>query len=192
MKNRTERNFFKSIGKTAGSLARNVESAAQTADAQVAEMQRERPEHGRDDFEESDLSVWKVFLVGLGVLIGSLLALIISSLWGSYLQYHRVQSSPPPLPIEAHGNPLPPEPRLQPHPREDLKALRAREAWELNTYRWIDPSKGEIAIPIDRATEILAQRGIPPQKAPPGLVLSQPQAGTRETGFEGKVEPEPQ
>jgi hypothetical protein len=86
---------------------------------------------------------------------------------------------------------MPPEPRLQESPRQDLKAMRAQEDWELNHYFWMDKNKGTVAIPIERAMEILAQRGIPPQKQPPGLVLSQPQAGTRQTGFEGKVEPEP-
>jgi hypothetical protein len=55
----------------------------------------------------------------------------------------------------------------------------------------VDKQKGIVALPIDRAIQIVAQRGIPPQKAPANLQLSQPQAGTRLTGFEGKVEPEP-
>jgi hypothetical protein len=69
--------------------------------------------------------------------------------------------------------------------------MRAREDWELSHYYWIDKAKGEVAIPIERAMAILAARGVPPQKQPPGLELSQPEAGTRETGFEGKVAPEP-
>ena len=69
--------------------------------------------------------------------------------------------------------------------------MRAREDWELSHYFWLDKAKGKVAIPIDRAMDILAARGIPPQKQPPGLELSQPEAGTRQTGFEGKVAPEP-
>jgi hypothetical protein len=69
--------------------------------------------------------------------------------------------------------------------------MRAREDWTLNHYSWIDKPGGIVAIPIDRAIQIVAQRGIPPQKAPANLKLSQPQAGTRLTGFEGKTEPEP-
>jgi hypothetical protein len=69
--------------------------------------------------------------------------------------------------------------------------MRAHEDWELNHYSWIDKQKGSVAIPIERAIQILAQRGIAPQKAPANLQLSVPQAGTRLTGFEGKVEPEP-
>jgi hypothetical protein len=86
---------------------------------------------------------------------------------------------------------MPPEPRLQQSPSRDLKAMRAREDWQLNHYSWVDPAKGLVSIPIERAIEIVAQRGIPPQTAPANLKLSQPAAGTRLTGFEGKVEPEP-
>jgi hypothetical protein len=80
---------------------------------------------------------------------------------------------------------------LQESPRLDLKAMRAREDWELNHYSWVDKANGKVAIPIERAMQLLVQRGIPPQKTPPNVALSVPQAGTRETGFEGKVEPEP-
>jgi hypothetical protein len=48
-----------------------------------------------------------------------------------------------------------------------------------------------VTIPIERAMDLLVQRGIPPQKAPPPNMFYQPRAGTRLTGLEGKVEPEP-
>jgi hypothetical protein len=69
--------------------------------------------------------------------------------------------------------------------------MRTREDWTLSHYSWIDKQNGVVSIPIDRAIQILTERGIPPQKQPPNLQLSQPHAGTRLTGFEGKVEPEP-
>ncbi len=130
-----------------------------------------------------------------GIIAGTLVAVWILSalvyLYFIYLMHNRAASSPRPLPIEVHGNPLPPEPRLQASPREDLKAMRTREDWTLTHYTWVDKQKGVVGIPIDRAIQIIAQRGIPPQKAPADLHLSTPQAGTRLTGFEGKVEPEP-
>lgn len=107
------------------------------------------------------------------------------------LAHHRAEVSPAPLPIAEHGNPMPPQPRLQESPRQDLKAMRTREDGELSHYLWVDKSKGTVTIPIGRAIQIVAQRGIPPQPQPANLNLSQPQAGTRLTGFEDKVEPEP-
>lgn len=147
--------------------------------------------HEEIDFERTDINARGTFITGVSVLVGMWIVVALLFFFFAYLKHERAVSSPPPLPVEAHGNPMPPEPRLQASPRLDLKAFRAREDWELNHYHWIDKAKGTVAIPIERAMEMVAARGIPPQKKPANLVLSQPQAGTRETGFEGKVEPEP-
>ncbi len=144
------------------------------------------------DFEPSDFDARPTFITGVSLLIGVWVVIALVYVVFAYLAHERAINSPPPLPVQAHGNPMPPYPRLQPSPRKDLKTLRAREDWELNHYFWADQAKGRVAIPIERAMDILATRGIPPQKQPSNLVLSQPEAGTRQTGFEGKVAPEPQ
>ena len=149
------------------------------------------PRHQDIHFEESDLNARGALITGISVFVGMWIIVGLIYFYFAYLVHHRNEVSPPPLPVELHGNPLPPEPRLQESPRQDLKAMRAREDWELSHYFWVDKQKGTVAIPIERAMDILAAQGIPPQKQPPNLVLSQPQAGTRQTGFEGKVEPEP-
>lgn len=56
---------------------------------------------------------------------------------------------------------LPPAPTLQAAPRDDLLALRAREDAELGSYAWIDRDKGLVRIPIERAMELVAERGLP-------------------------------
>ncbi len=142
-------------------------------------------------FEHSDVFARGVFITGISVLVGMWIIVALVYFLFTYLAHERSRTSPLPLPVEARQNPMPPEPRLQASPRLDLKAMRVREDWELNHYYWIDKPAGIVAIPIERAMDIVAKRGIPPQKAPPGLALSKPQAGTRETGFQGKVEPEP-
>ena len=86
---------------------------------------------------------------------------------------------------------LPPQPNLQSSPREDFQSFRAAQIGQLNKYHWIDRDKGVIGIPIQRAMDLTLQRGIPPQTGGGGFTYNPPQAGTRETGFEGKVEPEP-
>lgn len=153
--------------------------------------QEREPRNEDVDFEKSDIDVRHTFITGVSLLIGIWVVSGLLYFMFAYLAHERAVNSPPPLPIEAHGNPMPPEPRLQASPHKDLKAMRAREDWELNHYFWVDKAKGTVAIPIERAMDILASRGIPPQKQPPKLVLSQPEAGARETGFEGKVAPEP-
>jgi hypothetical protein len=60
---------------------------------------------------------------------------------------------------------VPPEPRLQTSPREDLRALRAREEQMLSTYGWVDKPTGVVRIPIDEAIKLTVQRGLPVRPA---------------------------
>ena len=53
-------------------------------------------------------------------------------------------------------NILPPEPRLQVIPEEDLIALRKEEEKKLNSYGWIIRTAGIAQIPIDRAMYLIS------------------------------------
>jgi hypothetical protein len=52
-------------------------------------------------------------------------------------------------------------PRLQISSAEDLKDFRTREDSELNSYGWIDRTAGVVRVPVDRAMDLLLQRGLP-------------------------------
>jgi hypothetical protein len=55
-----------------------------------------------------------------------------------------------------------PTPRLQLDDGDaDVADLHAREDILLDNYTWIDQSKGTVRIPIDRAMQIIAQKGLP-------------------------------
>jgi hypothetical protein len=154
-------------------------------------MPVETPRHEEIKFEATDLNAKATFLTGVGVIAGTWI--IISVIFFCFIafKHYRAVVSPPRLPAEAHGAMRPPEPRLQSSPRLDLKAFRERENWELTHYHWVDKAQGIVGIPIEQAIQIVAARGIPPAKSAPNATLTPPQEGTRETGFEGKVEPEP-
>lgn len=65
-----------------------------------------------------------------------------------------------------------PTPRLQvDNGNQDLADLHEREDLLLNHYSWIDQSKGTVRIPIDRAMELIAQRGLPVAPAAPAQPL---------------------
>src|SRR5947207_2842737 len=61
-------------------------------------------------------------------------------------------------------------PRLQISPSEDLKALRAHEEQELMTYGWVNRTAGVVHIPIDRAMELLLERGLPTSNGTNGKI----------------------
>jgi len=56
---------------------------------------------------------------------------------------------------------VPPEPRLQTNPRQDLSDLRAREDQTLSSYGWVDRNAGVVRIPIDQAIKLTLERGLP-------------------------------
>jgi hypothetical protein len=62
----------------------------------------------------------------------------------------------------ARALPAFPEPRLQVSPPADLDTFRAREEEALASYGWVNKSSGIVRVPIQRAMEIIAQKGLPP------------------------------
>ena len=182
-----EKNLLKRCAIALGGLAGTFEGVREALEDKGKGELRHEDVH----FEHSDLNARGTFLTGAGVVIGMWIITGLLFFYFAFLKNNRAEVSPPPLPAEAHGNPVPPEPRLQSSPPQDLKAFEARQDWELNHYYWIDKNKGNVAIPIEQAIRIIAKRGLPPENLAPNKTLTPPQAGTRATGLEGKVEPEP-
>ena len=61
---------------------------------------------------------------------------------------------------------LPPAPRLESQPRQELREWLAREGALLRGYAWVDREAGVVRIPIERAMEILTQEGLPARDEP--------------------------
>ena len=55
----------------------------------------------------------------------------------------------------------PPTPNLQKQPFKDVYQLRDAETKKLTEYGWVDKDGGVTHIPIDRAMEVMLQRGFP-------------------------------
>jgi len=69
------------------------------------------------------------------------------------------------------ARPLPPPPRLQNYPFYDLKALRGDENRVLEQYGWVDKNAGGVRIPVERAIDVLAEKGLPYRTASPAEPL---------------------
>jgi hypothetical protein len=54
-----------------------------------------------------------------------------------------------------------PQPRLETSERTELNSFRRQEEDTLNTYGWVDQKAGAVRIPIDRAMQLIVQRGLP-------------------------------
>ncbi len=125
------------------------------------------PEPGID--REIDLKTLAYFATGLIALTAiafALMWLLIGVLRGA-----EERADPLPSPLEAANQPrVPPAPRLQERPEAELLTFRLEEQDQLTSYGWVSESQGVARIPIERAIEILAERGLP--AAPPAAVVT--------------------
>lgn len=69
-----------------------------------------------------------------------------------------------PLALE-QGERLPPLPRLQTQPKEELNALRASWAARLAGYSWVDKGAGVVRLPIEEAKKRVLAQGFPVRSA---------------------------
>jgi hypothetical protein len=99
-----------------------------------------------------------LFGVALSVtLVGS--HFLLRAVFSNYAAWADRKDRPRP-PLRA-ARVLPPEPRLEEHPGEDLERLRGEEARRLESYGWIDREKKVLRMPIDRAIDQVLRRGVP-------------------------------
>lgn len=138
----------------------------------------EVPERDRAPmFEERDVNVWAVgkFAIAMALVCVICLALLLGLF--RFFESQNGGPRPPAKGIGVDASKLAPEPRLEETPIQDLRNMRAAEDKILNSYGWIDKSSGLVRIPIDRAMDLLAQRGLParqqagPQSAASGVTV---------------------
>ena len=100
-------------------------------------------------------------LVGWGIGVFALLAagLIVSAIVFRYF-VTRQSLGPPASPFE-NVRGLPPRPVLQVTPARDLRQYMDQQGAVLNSYGWVDQKAGVVRIPIDRAMDLLLQKGLP-------------------------------
>jgi len=100
------------------------------------------------------------FLFGLTATIG--LAVALMFVFGRHLRAQLVASDPPPPALAAARQPYkPPAPNLQTNFDTDIDQLHARDEGLLDNYAWVDRDSGTVRIPIDRAMQLVTQRGFP-------------------------------
>jgi hypothetical protein len=131
------------------------------------------------DFEREDLTP-KPILIFLGSLaVGCVLVYFILRGMYSYLDSYQNHHQPAQSPlvqqttvdtrIVSPGDITRfPQPRLEDDERREINDFREQEEQTLNSYGWVDQQAGVVRIPIDRAMQLMAQRGLP----------TRPQSGT--------------
>ncbi len=130
--------------------------------------------------EATDVSV-----KGLFIFAGSLLAILLAVLVGvsvlfkgygvldRLLDKRRARSEPGASSL-VRVQPDYQGPLLQILPEQDLHRMQQANARDLHGYAWEDRNKGIVRVPIDRAMELVAARGLPPVS--PGVTVEQMQS----------------
>lgn len=130
-------------------------------------------EQGNGGFERRDIGVGGVlyFLAGL-VVAGLLVHFVVHGLYSYLDKQSEAQQAPvnplvnnPPTDTRRIPRDYPqgafPNPKLEEDERGQLNGIRLKEEQTLSTYDWVDEKAGTVRIPIDRAMNLVAQRGLP-------------------------------
>ena len=121
-------------------------------------MNPEHPVHRETtDVDIRGIVIFVIALIVAGVVIHG-------AVWVMYRYFARQASQPAAVEFPLATNALrrlPPEPRLQIDPRDDLMNMQRAEEQVLNSYGWVDRSGGIVRIPIDQAMTLIAERGLP-------------------------------
>lgn len=119
--------------------------------------------NSRRGHEMSDASTRAVVKFAVGLFLSIVASLLI--VWVTFNYFVRRQGLGPPASPFEDTRKLPPPgvPVLQAAPRRDYAQYREQQEKLLNTYGWVDQKAGVVRLPIERAMDVLIQRGLPVQ-----------------------------
>ena len=143
---------------------------------------------GNGGYERTDIGVRGVlyFLAGLAV-FGALAYLAAAGVY-SYLDKRSAAEQAPVNPLVTNAptdtrhisKDYPqgafPNPKLEEDERGQLNGIRLNEEETLSTYDYIDKNSGTVRIPIDRAMDLIAQRGLPVRSQASAAAMPAPES----------------
>ena len=109
--------------------------------------------------EERDAPLSGILMLGSLFVVLLVFGLLVSLGAFRYFTEHQ-PLGPPASPFE-NVRSLPPSPRLQVTPAVDLRDYLSAQQRLMNSYGWVDREAGIVRIPIDRAMELLLEKGLP-------------------------------
>jgi hypothetical protein len=129
------------------------------------------PAHG--SYERQDLQPAGIVYFLLGLVVVTVACILGLRGLYTYLDHRERSSQSPVSPLITHvpedtrhiapGYPQGafPNPKLEEDERGQLNDIRMNEEKELYSYGWVDEKAGTLHIPIERAMDLIVQRGLP-------------------------------
>lgn len=132
----------------------------------MSETPRHDATQASSQHEANVVGFWPIIVFGGALLV---LTVIVLVLMGGLLRSLMTRSSAAdaPLPPLAASRQPPPQPHLQVAPSQELQAVQQQEDALLSSYGWVDRANGIVRVPINRAMELVAERGLPTRPQPP-------------------------
>ena len=117
--------------------------------------------------EESDVNVAAILRYGLGLFaVAVVVHIFLWWLLGAYeRQNERAQTQVFPMAADQQDR-LPPAPRFQDNPQQELQQLREKQKALLEGYGWVNKEAGVVRIPIEDAMKLVVDRGLPTREGP--------------------------
>jgi hypothetical protein len=117
-----------------------------------------KSEHGEHEGKDADV-IGLGMIAGLFFLVG---AIVILSCWGLiHVLTLRYRAREKPATMMAQSTEKFPGARLLVRPGSEFGPLQSAQEDELNSYGWVDRKSGRVHIPIERAMQLLIERGLP-------------------------------
>jgi hypothetical protein len=121
-------------------------------------------------FERTDVDAWAIGKFGIALVL-----ICVASIGMLLMLFHYFIAREGPPPPKAYsdlagaGVRRAPAPQLEETPVIDLQRERAAEDQILNSYGWVDKQQGIVRIPVDRAIDLLVQKGLPSRSETPAV-----------------------
>jgi len=161
-------------------------------------------DHGHGDYEREDFSTATVVGSLIGLVVMCVVSFVIVVGMYRYLEKTQMEHAAvsPMIPMKADTRHMTPgknpgddpmevqafpKPRLQADDVQEMRDQLYGEESRLQTYGWVDQDSGQARIPVTRAMELIAERGLPvrsavaPEPTPP--------AGAPAAAAQGKTAP---
>jgi hypothetical protein len=148
----------------------------------MSETMTEHNTHDSVGHEETDAEIGPLVRSAIFLAVITAITAALTVGFYKYLDAREQREKAPRYPLAAGmERPLPPAPRLQTYTFDDIKGLRREEAKLLDHYAWVDKNAGTVRVPVSRAIELLAEKGLPHRAAAAGTTPgAAPQEGARQ------------
>jgi hypothetical protein len=112
-------------------------------------------------YEHTDASVWTIVKFAFWLALSAIIIHVGLGLMYQMLIEQAKSTTEQQYPLATARDPqLPPTPRLQQFPRNEVYDFRLDEERRLHSYGWVNKDAGTVHIPIDDAMRLILQRGL--------------------------------